>query len=555
MPEMGDLQEITQIDDRFSEDVPSLVLPPFLYSGTFPEPQFSAAAPAIDPMPEEPAVPPLEPPEWPTLTVPELVAAPSPVAISAPVPPNPDNIPEFDEDLFETYQDVLGSLGADTADWVRYLNSMRANLLPVERLLTDHIRTTLIGGSATFYPDGWELRKFQQDQHQALVERHNALEALDSLPSSQTGLPGGARVSAYLRAELKALTAVAKAAGRAADDRQEREAKHVQWAMELALRMADAALSIRAQEIAYKMKTVEFALEGADATLDLVLKVVEFKRKCIELYIRRVKLCVRYIEDQMKIEQTKIESVKIAAANNKLLSTHNAHQVEVFGAAVEFMRTRVKLYEQRIEYLTLDVAHRKLAMLLFEGQVAAYDARTQANRATIAARRATIKGDMAKADGELAKVRLYEARLVGKIAELDALVATMKAQTAQAKGLIDAYLTTVDANLKYLNLIDDSVRVAMTALTKGFDAEVAEQELKLMDQALKDQVVIDTELDVLGREQVDLTTRLSKHRVSLAQLDAQAKIINNGASTLGGIASAAFQDLNGIAVTELAGEV
>ena len=94
----------------------------------------------------------------------------------------------------------------------------------------------------------------------------------------------------------------------------------------------------------------------------------------------------------------------------------------------------------------------------------------------------------------------------------------------------------------------------MSALVKGFAAEAAEQELKISDQEVEDAETISDALDELRTEQIELTTALQAHQVTLSQLAAQSKVIDGGAATLSGIASAAFQGLNGIAVTELAEE-
>ena len=553
LPEMQALQDVSQIEDRFTDDAPVLYgLPDFQYGTLADAPEFTATAPTLGAMPAEPTIPDLTEPTIPDLTAPTWIAAPDSVEAVVPNLTAPTAIPDFTENIFTRYREYLALAGPETEEFLAYLNGLRDDLAPSAALLSGHLRTALQG--AGFWPDAWEQRTFEQAQQSIMTERHSAIGALDSQPSSQTGLPSGASVAARLSLELKTLVAIAEAAGKTADERQEREAKHIQWAMEIALKLVDAALELKAQAAGWTLKMLALALDGADATLDLAIRVLDFKRKEVALVSRYNKALVARYEIQMKAEHTKVEALRLEVANNKLIQQYDENQIAAYEATIAFLDANIRLYAARVEYVGLDVAYRKLALEQYEAEVSAYRANAKARMADHAAVKATIAGDKALADAEWAKVRLFEAELAGELANARAKSATAAAQAAQAKSVLGEYTATLDAQLSYLRTIDASVKTAMSALVKGFAAEAAEQELKISDQEVEDAETISDALDELRTEQIELTTALQAHQVTLGQLAAQSKIIDGGASTLSGIASAAFQGLNGIAVTELAEE-
>lgn len=553
LPAMQALQDVSQIEDRFTDEAPTLSgLPDFQYGTLADAPDFTTVAPSLAAMPAEPTVPTLTEPTVPDLTAPTWIAVPDPIEAVVPGLTAPTAIPDFTDSIFTSYREYLALASPDTEEFLAYLNGLRDDLAPAAALLAGHLRTALQG--AGFWPDAWEQRAFDQTQQAIFTERHAALVSLDGQPASQTGLPSGTSVAARLRLELKTLAAVADAAGKVADERQEREAKHIQWAMEIALKLIDAALELKAQAAGWTLKMLALALEGADATLDLAIRVLDFKRKEVALIARYNKALVARYEIQMKAERTKVEALRLEVANNKLIQQYDENQISAYEATIAFLDANIRLYAARVEYVGLDVAYRKLTLEQYEAEVSAYRANAKARLADHAAVKATIAGDKALAEAEWAKVRLFEAELAGELANARAKSATATAQAAQAKSVLGEYTTTLDAQLSYLRTIDASVKTAMSALVKGFAAEAAEQELKISDQEVEDAETISDALDELRTEQIELTTALQAHQVTLSQLAAQSKVIDGGAATLSGIASAAFQGLNGIAVTELAEE-
>lgn len=545
LPELGDFQELNDLNERFHGDVPSLTIPAFSYSSLPTAPTFTAAAPEIEPLTIAPVLPTLNEPAAPTLTRPREVSAPS---ISGTPPPIPR--PVFSPFVGDFHAEYLHGLGLTASDLTEWATRLRALFLPVETLLIQRLQAAL-RGTEPGLPDTWETGKYQQVQQSIFAERYDALGSLDDQPSSVTGLPTGSSVYRRLQLELKTLQAATQAASKVTNDRHEREVKHLQWAVELAAKLADAAMALQAQVAGWRMKGLLLALEGAEGTLNLALKVLAFKTKEIEFLVRYNEAQVRRTEDRLKIEKSQLETLKLDVASNQLTATYNDQQANLYQIAGSWIENRIKLYQAQIQYLTLDADWQKLTLQAFESQIQVYQATVKAKGTEYDALKAQIKGDLALTEAELAKVRVYEAELTQASVEAQAQAAKVQSQAATNKQALDAYNTEVSAQLSYLRMLDQATRTALSAIVKGFDAEVAEQELALKDQALKDQEALYLAMRELEYERTDLTTQLSQYQVLLAQRAAQSRVIDGGASTLGSIATQAYAGLNAVGARDI----
>jgi len=543
LPEMGELQELNDLQGRFTSSLPSLTFPDFNYADLPAPPEFTESAPAVGALSLNPQAPTLVAPVVPAISRPESIQA-------DPISGSPPNVPlpvfkEFSGDFHDEYLNGLSLVSTSLTEWSEWLNGLRAQLLPIEEQLTLRLHAAL-QGTEPGLPDTWETGKYQQAQQEINIERYTALIDLDDQLSSVTGLPTGSSLYRRLLVELKTLQATTQSAGKVANDRQEIEVKHLQWALNLAVRLADAALSLRAQEADWRMKGVLLALKGAEGTLDLATRVLAFKTKEIDFLVRYNKTQVQRTEDYLKIEQTKLESLKLEVASNQLKAEYNDQQARLYQLAGQWIENKIKLYNSQIAYLTVDANWQKLALQTYEANINVYQSTVQAKNSEYSALRTKIKGDQALTEAELAKIQLYEAELSGVSAEARAQAAKVQSQAAQNKMLLEAYNTQAGAMLSYLRQMDQATRLSVQALVKGFSAEVAEQEMQLRNQDLQDQETLNNAMRELQYKQTDLMTSLNQYKVTLEQLIAQGKLIDNGASTLGGIATQAFAGLNAV---------
>lgn len=546
IPEIGDLQELLEVKGRFTGQIPTLKIPNSRQPTTSYAPDFTGQVPSLPSADIHPLAPSLSSPILPEQTPPTVVSV-------DPITGNPPNVPkpfftEFTGNLFDEYENGLQWLGL--AEWSVWLNSLRDQLLPIEERLVERLRKVLTGVEPGL-PDTWETQTFQQGQQIAYNERYTGLEALDVQPSSVTGLPAGARTYSRLRIELQALQAVMDAAAKTTNERHQREVQHLQWALELCLKMADAAIQIKAQEAFWRMKGVMLALDGAEATLDVALKVLAFKEKELAFITRYNETQVRRTEDLIKIEKTKLEALQIEVANNKLKTTYNEHQATLYQTVGQWIETTIRLYTTQLDYLKVDVGWRDLAQQGFAAEVAAYQAKIKGAEADLATQQAQIKGDLVRAEAEMAKVRLYEAQWTELSAETQAKIAKAKAQAQQNAAQLAEYNATLSAQLNYLQITDRSVDTAISAIMKSFDAEVAEQKMQLADQEIKDQAVLNNAMNELQLDYLELDKALKIHQNTLAQLAIQSAVMDSGAGTLGGIAASAFGGLNSVAAQDI----
>lgn len=552
LPELDSLQEISDITDKFTDSTPTLSIPSFSYPTLTNPTEFTDRPPAITPISIVPIAPVLDDLLPPATTTPveffvnELSGTPP--NVSAPV------FSEFGGNFFTEYERGVDLVSETFSDWMAYMQQIRATLLPTEIAFYQRLRG-ILDGTEPGLPDSWETQIYQQAQQDVYGKRYEGLDQIDATPGSVTGIPNGRRGYAELRLELQTLQTLAGAAAKAANARQQEEVKHIQWALKVAMAMAEEALRLQAMDASWRMKGVLLALEGGRETLDIALQVLRFKEKELAMLVRYNETQIRRTEDAIKIEKTKLEKLTVQVANNKLKLSYNQNQAKIDETAIQVIENRVSLFESQIDYLLIDQDWRKLGFATFEAEVRAHQAQLKGVTAEHTALRAQIKGDLAISDGELAKVKLYEAQMIAARAEAKATLARTRSRSIETKNVLRAYNAKADAQLRWLKEVDKGVDLALRAMVKGFDAEVQEQIIELASQELEDRESLFNARHEMHEDQLALLKTLQLHSVNLDRAVAQGRIMTGGASTLGGIAQAAYAGLNAISTTELRAEV
>lgn len=548
LPTIGDMQEITQPTEHFTDRTPSLTLPTFTYADISAPDRFNEFAPTPEPLGPAPVVPPLSVVSAPSLTAPLRIDVDA-VSGKAPEVPKPV-FQEFTADFQSAYSEGLNAVSGGLSEWSVLMHQLRTKLAPIEGALSDQLRTAM-DGTETALPDSWESQKYDQARQEINTERRSALLALDRDPASITGVVTGDRVFSRMETELKALQATTQAAGKTTVERREREVKHWQWAVALMAKLVDVALELRAQEIGWQMKGLMIALDGAEATLALALKALALKEKEVAFFTRYNATQLRRAELHMAFEKTKLEPLRMAVENNALIVGHNDNVLQAYQLAGNLVQTKLKVFQSRIDYMTTAAAWEKLKLKSFEADISAYRATLKRVMAEHTALRARIQGDVAKADGELAKVKLYEAELKGQAADIKAQAAKVQAQAAQNKSVLEAYTATTETQLAQFKLLGGVAKSALTALSKGALAEVAEQEMKLRQDELDDRTELNAAIAQLHRDALHTTTLLHDHSLLLEQADAQGSMLMGGSAVVGGIAKQALASLNAIGTKEV----
>jgi hypothetical protein len=544
LPGTQKLQVIDQETADFNLRPPSLHIPQVNRLDSLPLPEFTAATPTPDPLSIQPVVPVLTEPTPPTLTVPQAVTT-EPVSGTAPDVPLPV-FKAFTGDVHEEYLRGLSLMGGDLTGWTAWLSRLRSQLFPLETQLITRLRGVLAGPEPGL-PETWETQSYQQGQHTVFAERYTELLKPES--SSITGLPSGEGVYTRFQTELDTLQAVTQAAAKTTNDRQDREVKHLQWAMELLDRMVQTALDIKSQEATWRIKGLMLALEGAEATLDVVLQVLKFKERELDFFTRYNEAQVRRIETQITMEKSRLESVKLEVKNNELLVTHATHQAQAYQISGEIIQNRVKLYEAQIEYLAVDVAWRKLVFQAFEAEINAYRASAQAKVAEYRGLKAEIDRDKVQIDALVAEVQMYEATVAAEAAKAQGLITKAQAQIAANKSLIEQYNAAVRANSAYLDAFDDYTRLSVEAIGKNFSVEAAQKQIDIAQTELDHQALLNSAERTMELEAIDLMNVLKKHQAALKQAEAKSRIMNEGADTFSSISTTAAAGLNAVAIT------
>lgn len=553
LPKLAKLQAISPVEDEFKGKAPTLKIPDFSAPLPGNPPTFTEKAPTIGHRSINPTAPTI------TETTPPALSRPTAVSVD-PVSGEPPAIPlpvfkAFVGDFHDQYVAGATLIGSDIAAWHQWLKTLGDDWMqPLLGLLTARLRAVMVG-TETGVPDDWEAQTYDQARQPVLAERWSAQRQLDDQPAAQTELPTGQRVWARLELELKTAQALMMAASKTSQERQTLEVKHLQWAMALAEKLIGAAMELRAQEAAWRMKGLLLAIEGATGALDLALKLLAFKERELAILVRYNELQVRRTEDSLKIELTKLESLRVTLEVNRQIATYNEQNIKVYEIAAGWVETRVKLFQQQISYLQVDIAWRKLALQSAESTVAAYSATVKAKNAEYEALQARIKGDLALVKAELAKVTLYEAEAAAFTAKVKQLTAMVQAQSSANDSKLQGYIAEISAKMTYLRQLEDYTKVALSAMTKGFTAETTEQELALSSQQLKDQQALYDALLEMQVEQTELMNELKAYQMQLGQAESIGRIMDQGAGTLGGIAASAYAGLNSVgtkSITEFA---
>lgn len=552
-PDFSGVQDITPVDETFSESLGSLNLPSAVITRLDTLPEFTTPAPNLPTLEITPDFDLLSSePSAPGLTTPQPFTA-DPLSGTAPEVDLPQ-FAEFEGQWWDEYLKGLGYFGDDLrtlSDWLRDL--YRERIQPLDALFSQRLQA-IMASEETAVTDAWESGKYDQARQPIAVKRYEALLALDGQPSSVTGLPEGSRAFARAALEVQVLQETMQAGADTALARRDREVTHLQWAMQTAEQWVEAALALKAQEIGWRLKAMMIALDGAEGALDLALQVLENKKREVGYFNQYNDIQIRRTEDQIKIERTKLDALQVTLASNERIASYNDHQQTVYQVALGLVETRIKGYLNELEFLSTTKQLELLKLQIYEAEVKAFSAQVQGYAAEQAAFKARIKGDLSLTEGELGKVRQYQAQVKGFQAEVAAKKASVKAQSAQNSARLQEYVLTLEGQLTQLRTFDTAVQIAVKTLIKGFDAEATEKELQLREQAFLDETTLEDAMRELRREQLEINKELAEYQIRLQQRQSEGAIINQGASTTGGIAAQAFGGLNAVATTSIVEE-
>jgi hypothetical protein len=549
-PEFSGLQDITPFKDKFTAKPLKISLPGTVTTLLSGLPSFSKSAPRTPSLTTTPDFSLAEQePVSPTLTIPGEFRI-NPLSGDPPNVPKP-KFEKFDGDFFEEYEAGLRIMAPDMESFSQWLSQLYQDVVVrLDTVFTARMQG-ILRGTETAVPDDWSTQRHTQAIQDLRSERQSALTTLDDAPSSLTGLPTGQRLWARLDLELKTLQGTTQSASKVALERRNKEVKHLQWAMQLCSQWIEAALMLKAQEVGWRMKGAQLALDGASQALALAIKVLETKDKEIGFFIQYNETQSRRTELRLKLEQTKLTEMKTVLESNQLKNTFNQHQLQVYQGAMAIVEQRTRKYQTETEYLATQQKLELLKLRIYEARVKAFDANVKAFAAEQQSLTARIKGDVARMDGELVKVRQYQAQVKAFEAEVAGMSATVTAQAAQNNALLEEYNALLDGKLLELQSFDTVLRLAVMAMLQGYEAEAAEMSLELQGQDLEDRVVLDNALREMQKDHTETILAIEEYGILFAQRQAEGAVINQGAGTVGSLATQSFAGLNGVGALEI----
>jgi hypothetical protein len=299
------------------------------------------------------------------------------------------------------------------------------------------------------------------------------------------------------------------------------------------------------------MKGAQIALDGATQALALAIRVLETKEKEIDFFVRYNETQFRRTEFNLKIEQTKLTEIKTILESNQLKNTFNQHQIQVYQGTISIIEQRVQKYQTEIEHLKTQQKIELLKLKIYESQVKAFEANVNAFTAEQQARSAIVKGDLSIINGELLKVKKYQAEVKAFEAKILADSLTVTSQAAQNNALLTEYNVLLEGKLTELSAFNDLIKLAVSAMLQGYDAEAVQMSLDLQSQNLLDSVNLDKALREMQKDHTETLFNIAKYGILFSQLEAEGAVIAQGADTMGSLATQAFAGLNAVGALEI----
>lgn len=555
VPKPSDLAVHPMTVTAFAGIPPSL---PTLKFDNIPQIQWPDGAPGR-PSIRQPTLTPQEPGLATGLPMPEGPAQPqlfTAEVVALELPPNVDPLPDppdFAYDPAAAFDQGLGLVRVSTSQIQAFVEKQRALVEKAKAALLGQLRAALSGQGPL--PSGWDRLETGLSLVDIEARRRSGLEALDLAdPGSQTGMPTGARIAQKLEVEFDALRALVQAASQAAQARNDRNVRHLIWAVETAGRVGPGLMELRFREIDYIIDAWDTILDGGEAALMILRKWAEWEKTRVDWALLYNALQVKRIKALVAREKTKIEKIKVDMGNDDAITLHNRQLFKAYPILGKFFDARIALFERQVEWITGDIEWRTAEWKAYRLDVERH--LTLARRAVVerGLLHARIAQDELRIAAEEQKIQLYTAQLEPLDAEAGLAVTQAQQRKTINDGVLEQYATEVETYARIAQTLDQQMRHAASALIKEADSELSEARLELEAQADADSKALWAATLKLQHAHTGLMAKIKQHerliRMSAARGNAQV----DAARTMGGVAMEAESGFNAVGVLDLTKE-
>lgn len=547
LPEMGDLVELEGIQETFNVGAPAITVPRFSTRTPSDLPAFTQTAPVISTDIKLPTAPSIRYPDKPRLATVNTALTVDALA----VPAHDFSRPAYQAAPLDSWATLFGGGQQAVAGMDSYARSLLAEFHPDAAanyaLLSERVSGVLAARSSalgTVYDEAL----FQQAARKAEDARQQAIHQVDAA-SQMTGwdLPGAVRFAGQVRLETDYANALGAAALAAYTQRAEQEVKHLQFTLDLANRMHDAATDLFTKGCGLALEAVKASIAYAEAAGSFAVKVYQLRQADFEMELKILDADTRIFEALLKAELAKAEITRARLDIERLKSDVNRDLVAIYTAELSAADVQARVYATQLGALEQEVKIRQLPLEVFIANVRAYAEQVNAKRGEYALLEAQISGDKAKLEGELAKLKAYEIQANVFRTVVEAEATKIKADAERNNLILEEYKTKVHTELALVQIDETIAKHSLDAyeiMAKVYLAEV--------DSALKQaQFDFDTNLEssklALAQREFEFEAQFKASTLEMSRVKAISEISQAGAQTFGSMANAALSAMNGVA--------
>lgn len=543
--QMGALGDISTIDDTFEGVRPDLDLPAMAYNTISPLEKFTGQAPDIDTQFDVPEEPIIDDPDdvtlidlktefnFPNIDLPEFDII---------KPPRPKyNISGSFAEQFAVGQSNVPNLDD-------YSTTLMNRLFPNWETSIQQLYSRINGilsGSQTALTDTFEERLYEVARGRIQEERDKAIALLDE-QTKATGfnLPGPVRAAGMQRIQQEASSALQKAALEINERREEMEVKNIQFIIEKALPLHQAAVATFTTAFDMSMKAYDGSMKYAQVSMQYIVEVYQTLQRDYEIDIAWVANEITIIKEQRNGEMFKLQVIEAEIKVESLKSDQNKDRLEQLRIRYEIGNRKLDKYSKQIDALGKTLEARKLPLDAFRASVEGYLASWQTKEGEYKNLDSIIRGDEAKIRGQLAKLEMYKT-------DASVFDTVVSAKSKKVDGQIkrnEQVLREFEVKQnKEVALTDIDAKVAAQALD-AYKATaqiyIAESSQNLEKARLEFQQLVENSKLELAEREFQFSQRFKNLEIEITRVKSIAELQLSSAEVQGRIGAAAMSMMN-----------
>jgi len=360
-------------------------------------------------------------------------------------------------------------------------------------------------------------------------------------------MPGGAQMSALLRARQSAADQNAAAAREIVVMQAEMEQKNLQFAVTQSASLRGVVLNATLNYMQNLVSINGQALDYAKTMLSAIIEVYNTAVRAFGLKLDAYKSEVVVYEARLKAALSYLDLYQSEINALQALTNMDQSKVDIYKAKIDALTSFANIYRAQIEAVQGRVSLEKLQLDVFQSKVQAYTAQVQGKNAEWQGYASAIEGETARVRIFNTQVDAYSAQLSGYKTQIEAgaervraQAATNAARAANYSATLAGYTSVVEARGTKAKIQLENETQKMVAFKAQVDALVANATVQnTYYRTISDVAISNAELNLRAQIEVGNSTR--------AFGDTIARLGTANATIVMGAANAAMSGMNTLA--------